>query len=102
MTAAAFDPLIHPEQRIRACAFLLANEEVAFAVLREFLGTSESALSRQLKVLAEAGYVTVTRETGVPRPRSWVALTAEGRRATLGHLAALQEMMTVAAVPVPR
>ncbi|WAP50464.1 transcriptional regulator [Arthrobacter sp. ATA002] len=92
MTVPEFNSVIHPEQRIRICAFLLANEEVAFSILRDGLGLSESALSRQLKVLAEAGFAVVTREKGVPRPRAWVALTPAGRRAVRGHLAALRAM----------
>ncbi|AZZ56904.1 transcriptional regulator [Rathayibacter iranicus] len=93
MTRVRFDSVIHPEQRIRICAFLFPNDEVAFSVMREALGMSESALSRQVKILVEAGYVSMTRETGVPRPRSWVALTPEGRGATKGHLQALQQMV---------
>lgn len=93
--AARFNPVIHPEQRIRICAFLLANEEVAFSVLRESLEISESGLSKQVKVLANAGYVRIAKERGVPRPRTWVALTAEGREATASHLAALREIAAV-------
>lgn len=77
---------------MRICAFLLPNDEVAFTVLRDALGLSESALSRQLKVLAEAGIAAVAREKGVPRPRAWVALTPEGREAVRGHLAALRDI----------
>lgn len=77
---------------MRICAFLLPNDEVAFTVLRDALGLSESALSRQLKVLAEAGFAVVVREKGVPRPRAWVALTPEGRSAVRGHLAALRDI----------
>ena len=96
-TPAGFNSTIHPEQRIRVCAFLMANEEVAFAVLREALGLSESAMSKQLKVLSQAGYVRVTKEKGVPRPRTWVALTAEGRQVTSGHLAALRDIAATVA-----
>ncbi|TNC17205.1 helix-turn-helix domain-containing protein [Georgenia sp. 311] len=92
---AGFNAVIHPEQRIRICAFLLANEEAAFSVLRESLSISESGLSKQVKVLVDAGYVRATKERGVSRPRTWVALTAEGRRATVGHLAALREIAAV-------
>lgn len=94
LTVSTFNSIIHPEQRIRICAFLLANEEVGFAVLRAALEMSESALSRQLKVLVEAGYVSLTKERGVPRPRTWVALTDPGRKATTDHLAALRELAT--------
>lgn len=87
-----FDSVIHPEQRMRICAFLAPNDEVAFSIVRETLDMSESALSRQVKILVEAGYVSVTKESGVPRPRSWMALTDEGRRAIKGHLQALQQL----------
>lgn len=92
MNGVQFDSVIHPEQRMRICAFLLPNEEVAFSILRDSLGLSESALSRQLKILVAANYATVRREKGVPRPRAWVSLTPQGRQATRSHLAALRQI----------
>lgn len=91
-----FDPVIHPEPRLQICAFLLPSEEMAFSVLRTRLDISESSLSRQLKTLVDAGYVTSTKERGVPRPRTWVALTPRGRAAVHGHLAALNEIAAAA------
>lgn len=92
MTAPQFDPVIHPEPRLRICAFLLPVEEVAFGAIRDGLGYSDSMLSKHLRTLAESGYVVTTRESDVPRPRTWVALTSEGRTAAHGHLAALREL----------
>lgn len=92
---ARFNSVIHPEQRIRICAFLMANDEVAFSVLRESLAISESGLSKQVKVLVDAGYVRATKERGVSRPRTWIALTPLGRQATTEHLAALREIAAV-------
>ena len=91
---AKFDSLIHPEQRLRICAFLLPAEQVVFGTIRDELGCSDSVLSKHLKTLAEAGYVETMKEADVPRPRTWVSLTAPGREATRGHLAALQELAT--------
>jgi len=48
-------------------------------------------------VLSQAGYVRVTKEKGAPRPRTWVALTAEGRQVTSGHLAALRDIAATVA-----
>lgn len=92
MTTPAFDPVIHPEQRLRICAFLLPAEQVAFGTIRDSLSYRDSMLSKHLKTLVEAGYVDTTKEGDVPRPRTWVSLTAAGRAATRGHLAALQEL----------
>lgn len=92
MNTVQFDAVVHPEQRMRICAFLLPNEEVTFSVIRDALGLSESALSRHIKILVEAQYAVVTKEQGVPRPRAWVALTPAGRRAVRGHLAALRQI----------
>lgn len=94
MTSPRFDPVIHPEPRLRICAFLLPAEQVSFGTIRDELGYSDSMLSKQLRTLVEAGYVATTKEGDVPRPRTWVSLTAEGRDATHGHLAALRELAT--------
>ena len=90
MRVAGFNSIIHPEQRILICAFLLANSEVAFSVLRQSLDMTDSGLSKQIKVLADAGYVSISKEGGVPRPRRWLALTPAGREATEANLAALR------------
>lgn len=87
--------MIHPEQRLRICAFLLPAEQVVFGAIRDALGHSDSALSKHLRTLVEAGYVVTTKEADVPRPRTWVSLTTAGRDATRNHLAALQALATV-------
>lgn len=92
--APRFDSVIHPEQRLRICAFLLPAEQVVFGAIRDALGHSDSALSKHLRTLAEAGYIATTKEGAVPRPRTWVALTTAGRNATRAHLAALQALAT--------
>ncbi|WP_256463931.1 transcriptional regulator [Georgenia sp. TF02-10] len=53
---------------------------------------SESSLSRQLKTFVDAKYVVLTKERGVPRPKTWVALTDLGRSAVRGHLQALRDL----------
>lgn len=89
---AAFDPVVHPEPRLRICSFLLPAEDVTFGAVRDALGYSDSMLSKHLRTLADAGYVVLTKESDVPRPRTWVSLSTEGRSAFLGHLAALREL----------
>lgn len=92
MTASGFDSVIHPEPRLRICAFLLPTEQVGFGELRDALGHSDSQLSKHLRTLADAGYVVTTKEGDVPRPRTWVSLTSAGRAATEQHLAVLRDL----------
>ena len=58
------------------------------------LGVSKSLLSKQLKVLIDAGYVAVERKPQpFGRPRTWVGLTSAGRRAYRNHVAALRKII---------
>ena len=54
-----FDETIHSPNRLRICAALSAARQVEFATLEQGLGVSKSLLSKQLKVLIDAGYVKV-------------------------------------------
>ena len=89
-----FDETIHSPNRLRICAALSAARQVEFATLERGLGVSKSLLSKQLKVLIEAGYVAVERKTQpFGRPRTWVGLTSAGRRAYRNHVAALRKII---------
>ncbi len=91
-----FDAVIHANNRLQVCALLRPVDEVEFAALRETLHVSESVLSKHLKTLADAGYVSARKETVLSRQRTWVALTAAGRRALDGHLAELRRVVALA------
>jgi DNA-binding PadR family transcriptional regulator len=43
-------------------------------------------LSKQSRVLEDAGYVEVRKGAAGRRPRTWFRLTAAGRHAVQGHL----------------
>ena len=89
-----FDETIHSPNRLRICAALSAAREVEFATLEQGLGVSKSLLSKQLKVLIDAGYVAVERKPqSFGRPRTWVGLTSAGRRAYRNHVAALRKII---------
>lgn len=87
------DPVIHPIPRLRICALLDPVTEEEFSTLRDLLGTTDSALSKQIATLAEAGYVEQRRASRGGRSRVWVALTSSGRRAFRQHLDALAAMV---------
>jgi DNA-binding MarR family transcriptional regulator len=88
------DPLIHEIARLRICAALAATTAIEAQTLSQANGLSESALSKHLRRLADAGYITQDRgkPRGPGRPRTWVSLTELGRTAYARHLAALQRL----------
>jgi DNA-binding MarR family transcriptional regulator len=93
MTAARFDELIHPSTRLSIVALLAAADWVDFAFVRDQLGLSDSALSKQLSTLEEAGYIHIERPVSDRRRRVRARLTPAGRSAFDGHVAALREIV---------
>jgi DNA-binding MarR family transcriptional regulator len=93
MTAARFDELIHPSTRLSLVALLAAADWAEFAFLRDQLELSDSALSKQLSTLEDAGYVHIERPLRDRRRRVRVRLTAAGATAFKGHVAALREIV---------
>ena len=96
MTVGQFDELIHPSTRLSIAAILASTDWVDFSFVRDQLGLSDSALSKQFSVLEEAGYVTIERPVTERRRRVRVRFTDVGRRAFEGHVAALQEVIASA------
>ena len=93
MSAARFDELIHPSTRLSIVSVLAAADWVEFAFVRDQLGLSDSALSKQLSTLEEAGYVSIERPLRDRRRRVRARLTEVGRAAFQGHVAALQQIV---------
>jgi DNA-binding transcriptional ArsR family regulator len=93
MTAARFDELIHPSTRLSIVSLLAAADWAEFGFIRDQLALSDSALSKQLSTLEEAGYVTVDRTL---RRRVRAQLTPGGRTAFQGHVAALRAIVATA------
>jgi DNA-binding MarR family transcriptional regulator len=96
--AARFDELIHPATRLSIVALLAAADWADFAFIRNQLGLSDSALSKQLGTLEEAGYVTIERPLSERRRRVRARLTPLGRKRFTGHVSALR---TIIADSVP-
>jgi DNA-binding HxlR family transcriptional regulator len=84
---------IHAHTRLSLVAFLAATTGADFAVLRDSPGMSDSALSKQLTTLADAGYVEIRKAFAGKRPRTSARLTASGRTAFDRHVLALQEIV---------
>lgn len=88
-----FDDVIHSPVRLRIAGLLRRITEVEFAAVRDTLDISDATLSKNIKVLVDAGYLAVRKESSPGRADArrltWIALTSEGRRAFEGHLAEL-------------
>jgi DNA-binding MarR family transcriptional regulator len=93
VTTPRFDELIHPSTRLSLVATLAAADWAEFAFLKDQLGMSDSALSKQLATLDEAGYVTTERRLNGGRRKMYVQLTITGRDAFNGHVAALEAIV---------
>ena len=96
-----FDELIPAPTRLSIVALLTAAEWADFTFVRDSLGMSDSALSKQIATLEQAGYVTV-RKTGAGRSRrTHLRLSPRGRKAFRAHAAALQQIIGDAGALAP-
>ena len=93
MSTARFDELIHAPTRLAIVAVLAAAQWADFKYIRDELGLSDSALSKQLSTLEAAGYVEIRKGFVGKRPRTSASLSAVGRQAFEQHMAALQQIM---------
>ncbi|MFD5512448.1 winged helix-turn-helix domain-containing protein [Streptomyces sp. NPDC127051] len=71
-------------------AALMPLDKVEFGFVRDLVEVTDSLLSKQVAALEDAGYVEVHKGRVGRRPRTWIAVTAEGRTAYRRHLAALR------------
>jgi DNA-binding MarR family transcriptional regulator len=92
-----FNELLHSPVRLSLVALLAPAVFVEFSFLRDATGLSDSALSKQLTALQDAGYVQVHR-TG---RRANARLTDTGRRALNQHAQALRALLGDALDPTP-
>ena len=91
-----FDEVIHASTRLAIVSLLAATDWADFKFIRDGAGLSDSALSKQLSILEEAGYVTIRKGFVNKRPRTSVSLSKHGRRAFEGHVTALQQIVASA------
>ncbi|GAB7182126.1 transcriptional regulator [Kitasatospora sp. Ki12] len=96
MTGPVFDELIHAPNRLQICTMLAAVDAMEFSVVRQSLDVSDSVLSKHVKALQAAEYVSVTKVRGASYPRTWLALTPRGRKAFDGHIAELRRLLDLA------
>ena len=102
MRPARFDELIHAPTRLTIISLLAAVEWADFKFIRDEAGLSDSALSKQLAILEEAGYVEIRKAFVGKRPRTSARLSKAGRAAFGLHVAALQEIVARSGASVLR
>ncbi|MBB5871868.1 DNA-binding transcriptional ArsR family regulator [Allocatelliglobosispora scoriae] len=100
MTEPRFDELIHAPTRLSIVSLLAATEWAEFKFVRDSLELSDSALSKQLATLEEAGYVEIHKGFVGKRPRTSVKLSKAGHSAFAGHVSALQRIVARAGLDV--
>ncbi len=84
-----FNELVHAPNRLQICAILAGVSSAEFSTVRQGLGVTDSVLSKHVAALHDAGYVDVHKSTCASRVRTSLSLTAAGRSAYAGHVAAL-------------
>lgn len=87
------DDDVHQRVRLGILASLTGVSRADFTFLRSELGLTDGNLGRHLEVLERAGLVTLTRDSGKGRPRTWVMITRSGRRALHEEVEALRAIL---------
>jgi len=100
--AARFDELIHAPARLAIAALMAPAEWVEFRFIRDRTESSDSALSKQLATLVNAGYVEIRKGAVAGRRATWFRLTLHGRSAFEGHVLALEQIVADARRAAPQ
>jgi DNA-binding transcriptional ArsR family regulator len=100
MSGGRFDELIHAPTRLAIVALLAGTEWAEYRFIRDTVGLSDSALSKQLATLEDAGYVEIGRAFVGKRPRTSARLSPAGRRAFEEHVVALQRIVSTSGVSI--
>ena len=87
------DTLLHQPARLSIMAALAAAQEVEFAVLKDAINISDSLLSRYIGMLEDAKYIHVRKGHVGKRPRTWLSLTATGRKAFSEYVETLRKIV---------
>jgi DNA-binding transcriptional ArsR family regulator len=93
MSAAGLDELIHAPTRLAIVSLLAAAEWADFKYIRDEVGLSDSALSKQLSTLESAGYVQIRKSFVGKWPRTSASLSKAGRQAFEQYVAALEQII---------
>lgn len=88
------DDDVHQRVRLGILAALIGPTRADFAHLKRELALTDGNLGRHLETLAQAGLVKLTREDTKSRPRTWVSITAKGKKALRKEVSALRQILS--------
>ncbi|MEW1656626.1 MULTISPECIES: transcriptional regulator [unclassified Streptomyces] len=91
-----FDEFLHVQARLSIVALLAPADWVDFGFVRDAAATSDSALSKQVAALADAGYVEVRKTRNRTGRHTHLRLTPHGRQAFQRHASALERIVAAA------
>lgn len=87
------DDVVHQRVRLGILAVLNEVPKADFGALRTTLSLTDGNLSRHLSVLEDAGYVRTDKVFEGKKPRTWITITAAGRKAFTAEVAALRALL---------
>lgn len=79
--SAGLDEAVHQRVRLGVLTITREARRVEFGYLREALGVTAGNLSKHLSVLTDAGLIVLDKGHEGNRPKTWVRITAAGRKA---------------------
>ncbi len=88
------DRVIHEKARLGILASLSSHPGgLDFAALKQLCGLTDGNLSRHLKVLHEAGFVTLEKGYKGNRPHTECRITEQGRNRFVEYLSVLEQVV---------
>ncbi|NUT46247.1 MAG: transcriptional regulator [Saccharothrix sp.] len=90
---AELDDVVHQRHRLGILTVASEAKRVEFGYLKSTLDLTAGNLSRHVSVLEDAGMVRVEKGYEGKRPRTWVSITAVGRKALAREMAALRALL---------
>jgi DNA-binding MarR family transcriptional regulator len=87
------DDVVHQRVRLGILAVTQQARRVEFGYLRAELGVTAGNLSQHLSVLEQAGLITIDKGYDGKRPRTWLQLTKDGKKALHKEITSLKALI---------
>jgi DNA-binding MarR family transcriptional regulator len=87
------DDVVHQRVRLGILAVTQQARRVEFNYLRSELDLTAGNLSQHLSVLENAGLITIDKGYDGKRPRTWVQLTKQGKKALHDEIITLKTLI---------
>lgn len=94
--AIVLDETIHQSTRLRIMSMLVGQpgkDRLAYGFIRNTLDLTGGNLTTHLRKLEAAGYLDIIKDSQDSKPRTWIRMTPDGRRAFAHYLANLEKAL---------